>query len=254
MRGPVFARDLLRKWGYSVGHIYLRKDYHMARNIIVTGGFGILGRAVAEAFAAKGDRVARVDFAPPLAEPLAGGLDIGGVDLTDADSAAKVVADIVATFGSVDVVVNIAGGFTWETLSNGDISTWSRMFAMNTLTTATMIKAALPELEKATAARIINIGAAGAVTAGAGMGAYAASKGAVHRLTESLAAEVADKDITVNAILPTIIDTPANRADMPDADFASWVQPAAIADVILFLASPAARAINGALIPVSHGD
>lgn len=226
----------------------------MARNIIVTGGFGILGRAVAEAFAAKGDRVARVDFAPPLAEPLAGGLDIGGVDLTDADSAAKVVADIVAAFGSVDVVVNIAGGFTWETLSNGDISTWSRMFAMNTLTTATMIKAALPELEKATAARIINIGAAGAVTAGAGMGAYAASKGAVHRLTESLAAEVADKDMTVNAILPTIIDTPANRADMPDADFASWVQPAAIADVILFLASPAARAINGALIPVSRGD
>ena len=224
-----------------------------SRNIIVTGGFGVLGRAVAEAFAAQGDRVARVDYAPPLAEPLSGGIDMGGVDLTDANRAAKVVADVAAAFGSVDVVVNIAGGFTWETLGDGDVATWSRMFAMNTLTAATMIKAALPELHKAQAARIINIGAASAITAGAGMGAYAASKGAVHRLTESLAAEVSDKDMTVNAILPTIIDTPANRADMPDADFGQWVQPAAIADVILFLASPAARAINGALIPVTHG-
>lgn len=225
----------------------------MARNIIVTGGFGVLGRAVAEAFAAAGDRVARVDYAPPLAEPLAGGLDIGGVDLTDAASAAKVVADVARTFGSIDVVVNIAGGFTWETLSNGDVSTWSRMFAMNALTAATMIKAALPELEKAQAARIINIGAGSAISADAGMGAYAASKGAVHRLTESLAAEMAGKDMTVNAILPSIIDTPANRADMPDADVSTWVQPAAIADVILFLASPAARAITGALIPVTRG-
>jgi len=85
------------------------------------------------------------------------------------------------------------------------------------------------------------------------MGSYAASKSAVHKLTESLAAELADKDITVNAILPSIIDTPTNRADMPDADFSTWVQPAAIAEVILFLASPAARSISGALIPVSRG-
>jgi len=85
------------------------------------------------------------------------------------------------------------------------------------------------------------------------MGAYAASKSGVHRLTESLAAELAGKDITINAILPSLIDTPTNRADMPDADFSSWVQPAAIADVLLFLASPASRAITGALIPVTRG-
>lgn len=224
-----------------------------SRNIIVTGGFGVLGRAVAEALAAAGNRVARVDFAPPLAEPLANGVDIGGVDLTDGASAAKVVADVVAAFGSVDILVNIAGGFTWETLGDGDVATWNRMFAMNTVTCATMIKAALPELEKAREARVINIGAASAINAGTGMGAYAASKSAVHKLTESLAAEFADKDITVNAILPTVIDTPANRADMPGEDFSKWVQPAAIADVILFLASPASRAINGALIPVTRG-
>jgi NAD(P)-dependent dehydrogenase (short-subunit alcohol dehydrogenase family) len=121
------------------------------------------------------------------------------------------------------------------------------------LTAVTIIKAALPVLQAAPAAAIINLGANAALKAAGGMGSYAGSKSAVHRLTESLAEELKDSAITVNAIMPTIIDTPANRKDMPDANFAEWVQPAAIADVILFLASQAARAINGALIPVSRG-
>jgi NAD(P)-dependent dehydrogenase (short-subunit alcohol dehydrogenase family) len=223
------------------------------RSIIVTGGFGVLGRAVAEAFRAQGDRVARIDFAPTAPDANPGGLDIGGVDLTDAAAAARAVEQVVAAQGGVDVLVNVAGGFVWQTLDDGGPETWARMYAMNAVTCVTTTKAALPVLRATAGAAIVNIGAGGAVVAAAGMGGYAASKAAVHKLTESLAAELAGSDCTVNAVLPSIIDTPTNRADMPDADFAQWVKPASLAQVIAYLASPAARAISGALIPVSRG-
>jgi NAD(P)-dependent dehydrogenase (short-subunit alcohol dehydrogenase family) len=223
------------------------------RSVIVTGGFGALGRVVAAAFATQSDQVARVDFARQAPDSLSGALDLGGVDLTNPEAAAKIVATVKAEFGGIAVLVNIAGGFTWETLSDGSIANWQRMYAMNLITAATMIKAALPELKAAQGGRIVNIGAGAALKADAGMGAYAASKSAVHRLTESLAAELGGDDVTVNAILPSIIDTPTNRADMPTADFGKWVRPEAIADLILFLASPAARSVTGALIPVTRG-
>ncbi len=225
----------------------------MARSVIVTGGFGVLGNAVAEAFARQGDKVARIDFAPSARSALAGALDIGGVDLADGDSTTAALAKVVAAHGGIDVLVNVAGGFTWETLGEGSIDSWARMQAMNLMTAATITQLALPELTKAEAGRIVNIGAGAAIKAGMGMGAYAASKSGVHRLTEALAEELAGTGVTVNAVLPSIIDTPTNRADMPNEDFSKWVQPAAIADAILFLASPAARAITGALIPVTRG-
>jgi len=223
------------------------------RTVIVTGAFGILGSAVAEAFASQGDRVARVDFAPATTSAFPSGIDLGGVDLTDEAAASRVVDAVKEALGSIDVLVNVAGGFVWETLANGGSDTWRRMFAINALTCVNMTKAALPLLRASEAGRIINIGAGGALVAAAGMGGYAASKSAVHKLTESLAAELTETAVTVNAVLPSIIDTPANRADMPDADFGQWVQPPAIAQVILFLASPAARAVSGALIPVTKG-
>ncbi|MBB3860009.1 NAD(P)-dependent dehydrogenase (short-subunit alcohol dehydrogenase family) [Novosphingobium hassiacum] len=223
------------------------------RSIIVTGGFGILGRAVAQAFREQRDRVARIDFAPDAVDDNPGGLDIGGIDLTDAAAAADVVARVTDTFGGIDVLVNVAGGFVWEPLVDGGPQTWARMYAMNAVTCVTMTKAALPVLSATAGAAIVNIGAGSALVAGAGMGGYAASKAAVHALTQSLAAELADVDCTVNAVLPSIIDTPTNRADMPDADVAQWVQPASLAKVIVFLASAGARNISGALIPVSRG-
>lgn len=225
----------------------------MSRSVIVTGGFGVLGNAVASAFAARGDRVARIDFAPSAKEPLAGALDIGGVDLTDEVTTRAALDKVVAAHGGIDVLVNVAGGFVWETLEGGSLASWAKMQAMNLTTAATITQLALPALKASAAGRVVNIGAGAAIKAGMGMGAYAASKSGVHRLTEALAEELAGTAVTVNAILPSIIDTPTNRADMPDADFSAWVQPQAIADVILFLASDAARAVTGALVPVTRG-
>lgn len=225
----------------------------MARSIIVTGGFGILGQAVAEAFAANGDKVARLDFAPSPAKALAGALDIGGIDLNDSAATEAALGQVAAAHGGLDVLINVAGGFTWETLEGGSIDAWARMQAMNLTSNATITKLSLPLLKASAAGRIVNIGAGAAMKAGMGMGAYAASKSGVHRLTEALAEELAGSTVTVNAVLPSIIDTPTNRADMPDADTSGWVQPGALAEVILFLASPAARSISGALIPVTRG-
>lgn len=223
------------------------------RSIIVTGGFGILGSAVADAFRAAGDRVARIDFSVSPADENPGGIDLGGVDLTDAAAAARAVEQVMAAHGGIDVLVNVAGGFAWQTLADGGPDIWARMFAMNATTCVTMTKAALPILTATSGAAIVNVGAGAALVAAAGMGGYAASKAAVHKLTESLAAELVGTDCTVNAVLPSIIDTPANRADMPDADTSQWVKPASLSQAIVFLASPAARAISGALIPVTRG-
>ena len=158
-------------------------------------------------------------------------------------------ADLASRHGGLDALVNIAGGFRWETLSDGSIETWDRMYDVNVRTAVNACRAALPHLRAG--GRIVNVGAAGATRAAAGMGAYAASKAGVARLTEALAEELKERSITVNAVLPSIIDTPANRADMPDADHARWVRPQELADVILFLLDARASAVTGALIPVT---
>jgi NAD(P)-dependent dehydrogenase (short-subunit alcohol dehydrogenase family) len=218
--------------------------------VVVTGALGALGKVVAEEALARGAHVAGVDHAASQMPPTENRIEFGGVDLSDATAAKKAIDAIAAHFGRIDALINIAGGFAFETVAEGDPKTWQRMYALNVLTALNASRSALGHLAASSAGRIVNVGAMGALQAGAGMGAYAASKAGVHRLTEALAAEWKGK-ITVNAVLPSTIDTPANRASMPQADFGKWVKPQELAEVILFLVSDGASAINGALIPVS---
>jgi NAD(P)-dependent dehydrogenase (short-subunit alcohol dehydrogenase family) len=224
--------------------------------VVVTGAFGVLGAAVARRFAGSGARVALVDVAPQPSAELAvefggGHMLLGGVDLADFDTTRKTMAAISMRFGGIDVLVNVAGGFRWEKVEDGDVETWDQLYAMNLRTAVVSCKAALPAMLERPAGRIINIGAGAAAKAGLGMGAYTASKAGVQRLTEALSEECKDRGITVNAILPGTIDTPRNRLDMPEADVSRWVTPESIAEVIAFLASDAAAAVTGAAIPVS---
>jgi NAD(P)-dependent dehydrogenase (short-subunit alcohol dehydrogenase family) len=177
-------------------------------------------------------------------------LELGGVDLTDPAAAQTAIDRVAAHFGRLDALLNIAGGFVWQTTDDADPA-WAKMFALNVATALNASRAALPHLKASAEGRIVNVGANAALKSAAGMGAYAASKAGVHRLTESLAEELKDTSVTVNAVLPSILDTARNRQDMPDADPAKWVAPADLARVMLFLASPGSRAITGALIPVT---
>ncbi|MCK1718626.1 SDR family oxidoreductase [Bradyrhizobium sp. 141] len=217
--------------------------------LIVTGALGALGTVVAELARSRGARVASIDHAPSQSPATPDRIEIGGVDLSDAIQAKTAVDAAAKHFGRVDALINIAGGFAFETVGDGDIKTWQRMYTLNVLTALNASRAALPHLAASKAGRIVNIGAMGALQAGSGMGPYAASKAGVHRLTEALANEWKGK-VTVNAVLPSIIDTKANRTDMPKADFSTWVTPQELAEVILFLASDAASGVTGALIPV----
>ena len=221
--------------------------------VAVTGAFGSLGMAVVQAALAAGARVAALDRAPApaKADAFATASLYGGIDLADPVAAKTAIDKVAADFGGIDALVNIAGSFRWETLAGGTLETWDFLYQVNVRTAVSASRAALPYLVgNSGGGRIVNIGAAGAIKAAAGMGAYAASKAGVAKLTEALAEELKDQGVTVNALLPSIIDTAPNRADMPDADYSRWVQPAQLADIISFLLSDRAQAITGALIPV----
>ena len=224
------------------------------RVVVVTGAFGALGTAVARAFGQAGARLGLIDVAQPpveLQREFAGHLLLGGADLANEEATRKAMAAIAMRFGGIDVLVNVAGGFRWEKVEGGTLDTWDALYTMNLRSAVVSCKCALPALLERGAGRIVNVGAgAAAARAGLGMGAYTASKAGVQRLTEALAEELKDRQITVNAVLPGTIDTPRNRLDMPQADFGRWVPPEQIARVIVFLASEDAGAITGASIPV----
>jgi NAD(P)-dependent dehydrogenase (short-subunit alcohol dehydrogenase family) len=219
--------------------------------VIVTGGFGVLGRAVKDAALAAGCAVALVD------RECAAGIArtdrlvlLEAVDLTDFTTTVRAFETVAARFGRIDGLANVAGGFRWQTLEGGDLEAWSELFRTNLMTAVTATKAALPFL-RASHGAVVNISAAPGKQARAGLGAYAASKAGVLRFTEAIAEELKEVGVRVNAILPTVIDTPRNRADMPKADFSKWVAPAQLAGAILFLLSDDAAAITGAELLVA---
>ena len=218
-----------------------------SRTVVVTGAAGNLGRTVCARLPADGWSIAAIDVGDAARFPDAV-LRLADVDLGDAAQAEQALAE-ASERGPIYGLVNIAGGFAWEMIEDGSIETWDRLYNLNLRTALNACRAALPRLGDG--ASIVNIGAAAAAKAELGMGAYAASKSAVARLTESLAAELKARGIRVNAVLPSIIDTPANRAEMPDADFSRWVTADELAEVIAFLLSERASGITGASIPVT---
>ena len=219
---------------------------------IVTGAFGALGQAVTACIIAHGAKLALVGKRPsPRVEHQTGVLLYSGVDLSQKDAVGAVVERIFKETGRIDGLVNLAGGFQWDKLEGSTLESWDSMFRVNLLTAVVSCEAVLPYLLRGESGTIVNIGSTGAIKATCGMGAYAASKAGVVKLTEALADELKDRGITVNAVLPSVLDTPGNRADMPSADFTRWVSPKAVAEVIAFLVSDLARAISGATLPVA---
>jgi NAD(P)-dependent dehydrogenase (short-subunit alcohol dehydrogenase family) len=213
-------------------------------HILVTGASGVLGQAVVEGLAARGAEA----IALARGQAPAGG--IGGVDLNHETSLAAAMAKVRTRTDRLAGLVNVAGGFTWEKVAGGSLDTWDRLYRLNLRTAVAATQAALPLL-KAGRGAIVNVGSAAAARAGIGMAAYAASKAGIVKLTESLAEELKAEGVRVNAVLPSIIDTPANRRDMPMADYSRWVTPQALERVIAFLLSNEAAAITGACIPVT---
>lgn len=216
------------------------------RVVLVTGAAGALGRAVVEHFSQNGATIAQLDVVGIENSHYA-----AICDLTDSKSCTNAVTAIVKSLGEIDVLANIAGGFTMgESVHETSDDTWDFMLGLNAKSVLNMARAVVPVMLPRQSGKIINIGARAGLRGAPNMAAYSASKSVVMRLTESLAEELKGKGINVNAILPSIIDTDRNRQDMPNADFSRWVSPEAIARVVAFLASSAADPIHGALIPV----
>jgi NAD(P)-dependent dehydrogenase (short-subunit alcohol dehydrogenase family) len=224
--------------------------------VIVTGAAGNLGRAIANAFAARGANIVLLDRRREQLDGSHGEetpqrLHIA-VDLLDSaqvDAAAQSAAD---RFGHIDVLCNIAGGFRMGTPVHATTDAdWNFLFDINVRTLLHASRAVVPRMLAHGGGKIVNVGAYAAQMGAADMGAYIAAKSAVIRLTETMAAELRAQNINVNCVLPTVIDTPENRRAMPGADPRKWVAPEDLASVVVFLASPDARAVHGAALPVT---
>ena len=214
------------------------------KTVIVTGAAGALGREVVRVLMDTGAQVISLDLAFPTEMQSE---DTHALDLTNEEAVKKIVAKL----GPIHGLVNAAGGFDMgPTLYDPSNELWDKMFAINVTTAKTVMAAVIPKMLTEGKGAVVNVGAIGGLSGAANMSAYSASKSVVMNMTQSLSEEVKHQGINVNAVLPSIIDTPANRADMPDANFEEWVTPTQLATVIGFLLSDDSSGIHGALIPV----
>ena len=226
------------------------------KTVFITGAAGNLGRAIAAAFEARGGNLAVVGRTKESLSAALGAENARRLFVT-ADLLDQAALDLAvklarSRFGRIDVLCNIAGGFRMGSpVHETSDADWDFLMDINARTVLHAVRAVVPQMIEAGGGKIVNVGAFAAQKGVAQMGAYVAAKSAVIRLTEAMAAELRDKNINVNCVLPTIIDTPENRAAMPKADYARWVAPADLANVIVFLASDEARAIHGAALPVT---
>ncbi len=226
------------------------------RHVLITGAAGNLGRAVAQAFAAQGAALVLADLKPEALQVTFGTESAGqrflGVNLLEREAVAVAVGGVLASIGRIDVLCHLAGGFRMgEAVHETSGATWDWLLDLNARTLLHAAGAVVPHMLAAGGGRIVTVGAFSARQGLAAMGAYTAAKASVIRLTEAMSAELREKNINVNCVLPTVIDTPQNRAAMPDADPVRWVAPADLAQVIVFLASDAARAVHGVALPVT---
>lgn len=222
-----------------------------AKVAIITGATGGLGTHVTQAFLNAGyvvagvaPRVEQSDFDSAQFAPFPANLD--------SLAAARAVADaVLSRFGKIDVLVHTVGGFAGgKSIADSNDATFQRMFDLNVYSAFHVIRAVLPPMRAAKSGRIVAIGSRAAEAPGAGVGAYSASKAALVSLVRTVALENKDAGITANTILPGTIDTPANRQAMPKADTSQWVQPASIADLILWLCGDGGKDVTGSAIPV----
>ncbi len=226
--------------------------------VMVTGAGGNLGRAVVEHLAAEGARLVCVERNPQSLDEVVGALPAGvevlkvpGIDLADLGACQSAVQLAEDRFGGIDALVNTVGGFKMGSVDEAGLAQWDALLAMNARTAYAISAAVLPSMRRAGYGRIVHIAAAPGLKSGAKQAAYAASKAAVMRLTEAIAAENRAYRITANCILPGTIDTPQNRAAMPDANTETWVPPAAIAKLVAFLISDDAGVVTGGAIPAT---
>jgi NAD(P)-dependent dehydrogenase (short-subunit alcohol dehydrogenase family) len=216
--------------------------------VLIAGGSGALGQTVVPAFSMAGAQVITVDRNPPSVQ--VGGCAAMKADVTDEADVQRLVDDVIRTRGRIDALINLVGGFAMGRVVETDASLWHRMLTINLTAAFLLSKAVLPHMLERRTGRIVHVAARAALEPFPGAAAYIVSKSGLVVLIRTLSLELAGSGVTVNGVLPTTIDTPANRSSMPDADPSKWVRPESLAQTLIFLASKEASQINGALIPI----